>query len=90
MPELALGLAFFLVGAIGYPLGLGAVLPGVPESLARALFAVSQLATGVGSAAVFVFTRCVFRPQAGWARLDRARRGRSCSPCRPRSASRAR
>lgn len=68
VPELALGLAFFLVGAIGYPLGLGAVLPGVPESLARGLFAVSQLATGVGSAAVFVFTRGVFRPQAGWAR----------------------
>jgi hypothetical protein len=67
VPELALGLAFFGVGAIGYPLGLGAVLPGVPEPLARGLFALSQLATGVGSAAVFVFTRGVFRPQEGWA-----------------------
>lgn len=68
VPELALGLAFFLVGAIGYPLGLGAVLPGMPEAPARALFALSQLATGVGSAAVFVFTRSVFRPEERWAR----------------------
>jgi hypothetical protein len=68
VPELALGLAFFLVGALGYPLGLGAVLPGLPEALARTLFALSQVATGVGSAAVFVFTRAVFRPEAGWAR----------------------
>jgi hypothetical protein len=67
VPELALGLAFFLVGAIGYPLGLGAVLPGMPEGPARALFAISQLATGVGSAAVFVFTRGVFRPEERWA-----------------------
>jgi len=67
VPELALGLAFFMVGAIGYPLGLGAVLPGMPTAPARALFAISQLATGVGSAAVFVFTRGVFRPEARWA-----------------------
>ena len=67
VPELALGLAFFLVGAIGFPLGLAAVLPGLSEPVARGFFGVSQLATGVGSAAVFVFTRSVFRPQAGWA-----------------------
>jgi hypothetical protein len=68
MPELALGLAFFLVGALGYPLGLAAVVPGVPAAAARACFALSQLATGVGSAAVFVFTWTVFRPDAAWAR----------------------
>ncbi len=68
VPELALGLAFFLVGALGYPLGLLSVAPGLPEPAARALFALSQLATGVGSAAVFVFTRGVFRPDAAWAR----------------------
>ena len=67
VPELALGLAFFLVGAIGYPFGLAAVVPGMPEAPARALFAISQLATGVGSAAVFVFTRGVFRPEERWA-----------------------
>lgn len=68
VPELALGVAFFAVGAVGYPLGLVAVAPGLPEGLARPLFAFSQLATGVGSAAVFVFTQSVFRPDAGWAR----------------------
>jgi hypothetical protein len=67
VPELALGLAFFLVGALGYPLGLAAVLPGTSETATRACFGVSQLATGVGSAAVFVFTRATFRPDAAWA-----------------------
>jgi hypothetical protein len=67
VPELALGLAFVLVGGIGYPIGLVSVLPGLPEPVARALFLLAQLATGVGSAAVFVFTRQVFRPEAGWA-----------------------
>jgi hypothetical protein len=67
VPELALGLAFFLVGAIGYPLGLLAAAPVLPEPAARMLFAVATLATGVGSAAVFVFTRSVFRPDAAWA-----------------------
>jgi hypothetical protein len=67
VPELALGLAFFLVGAVGHPLGLLAVLPGLSEPLSRALFALSQLSVGVGSAAVFVFTRAVFRPEERWA-----------------------
>ena len=68
LPELALGLAFFLVGAVGYPVGLLSILPGLPEPLARGLFALANLGTGVGSAAVFVFTRSVFRPEARWAR----------------------
>lgn len=68
LPELALGLAFFLVGALGYPLGLLSIWPGLPEPLARALFALANLATGVGSAAVFVFTCSVFRPEARWAK----------------------
>jgi hypothetical protein len=68
VPELALGVAFLGVGAIGYPIGLLSVLPGMPELVARPLFALSNLVTGVGSAAVFVFTRSVFRPDAGWAR----------------------
>ena len=68
VPELALGVAFFGVGAIGYPIGLLSVLPGMPELVARPLFAFSNLVTGVGSAAVFVFTCSVFRPDAGWAR----------------------
>jgi len=67
VPELALGLAFFLVGALGYPLGLLSILPALPEPLARCSFALANLATGVGSAAVFVFTRSVFRPDARWA-----------------------
>jgi hypothetical protein len=67
VPELALGLAFFLVGAVGHPLGLLAVVPGLPAPVARTLFAVSQLVVGVGSAAVFVFTRAVFRPEERWA-----------------------
>jgi hypothetical protein len=68
LPELALGLAFLLVGALGYPLGLASIWPGLPAPLARASFALANLATGVGSAAVFVFTCAVFRPDAGWAR----------------------
>ena len=68
VPELALGVAFFGVGAVGYPLGLVAVLPGLPELAARPLFALSQITTGVGSAAVFVFTQSVFRPESRWAR----------------------
>lgn len=68
VPELALGVAFFGVGAVGYPLGLLALLPGLPEGISRPLFALSQIATGVGSAAVFVFTQSVFRPDARWAR----------------------
>jgi hypothetical protein len=67
LPELALGLAFFAVGAVGYPVGLLAILPSMPELPARALFTLANLATGVGSAAVFVFTRSVFRPEARWA-----------------------
>jgi hypothetical protein len=67
VPELALGVAFFAVGAIGYPIGLLAILPGTPELPARALFALANLATGLGSAAVFVFTRSVFRPDSRWA-----------------------
>jgi hypothetical protein len=67
VPELALGLAYVLVGAIGFPLGVVALLPGLSESTARALFGVSQISTGVGSAAVYVFTRAVFRPDARWA-----------------------
>jgi len=68
LPELALGLAFLLVGALGYPLGLVSIWPGLPEPVARASFALANLATGVGSAAVFVFTCAVFRPDARWAR----------------------
>jgi hypothetical protein len=68
VPELALGVGFLGVGAVGYPLGLLAVMPGLAEPLARSLFALSQLMTGVGSAAIFVFTQSVFRPEARWAR----------------------
>jgi hypothetical protein len=68
LPELALGLAFFLVGALGYPLGLLSIWPALPDPLARGLFAIANLATGVGSAAVFVFTWSVFRPEARWAK----------------------
>jgi hypothetical protein len=67
VPELALGVAFVGVGAIGYPIGLLSVLPGMPELAARPLFAASQLATAIGSAAVFEFTRSVFRPDSRWA-----------------------
>lgn len=42
-------------------------MPGLPELPARVGFALANLATGVGSAAVFVFTRSVFRPEARWA-----------------------
>ena len=68
LPELALGTAFLLVGALGYPLGLLSIWPGLPEPLARGGFALANLATAAGSAAVFVFTRSVFRPVEGWAR----------------------
>ena len=68
LPELALGLAFFLVGAVGYPLRLLSIWPELPVPLARGCFALADLATGLGSAAVFVFTWSVFRRDAQWAR----------------------
>jgi hypothetical protein len=67
-PELALGLAYVTVGALGYPLGLASAAAGLPENAARACFALSHLFTGLGSAAVYVFTCSVFRPDARWAR----------------------
>ena len=84
--ELALGVALLRVGAIGYPIGLLSVLR---HARARrpALFALSHLVTGVGSAAVFVFTRSVFRPDAGWRGLVRLPPSRSRSRpvrCGPR------
>ncbi len=69
LPEFAVGLGFVCVGLIGYPLGLMAQSPDVPLGLAKLGFAGGNLATAIGSIAIFVFTWRVFRPVEVWARV---------------------
>jgi hypothetical protein len=67
LPERALGIGFTLVAGLGYPLTLVAMVPALPEGVAHAAFVAAMMATSVGSAAIFVFTRTAFRPEARWA-----------------------
>ncbi len=69
IPELSVGSALILVVFVGYPLSLAAVEPATDPAVARLLFAVSTMATAIGSTLIFVFTRAVFRPDAAWARV---------------------
>ncbi len=69
LPEFTVGLGFFLVALVGYPLGLAALAPGVDPAAARLAFAVGTVAVSVGSASIFVFTWRVFQPDQLWARL---------------------
>lgn len=69
LPEFTVGLGFFLVALVGYPLGLVAVAPGVDPAAARWAFAASTVAVSVGSSSIFVFTWRVFQPGHAWARM---------------------
>lgn len=67
LPELTVGLGFFFVALIGYPLALVAISPSVEGATAGVCFAVGTVATTIGSISIFVFTWRVFRPDATWA-----------------------
>jgi hypothetical protein len=67
-PELCIGLALLLMGGLGYPLIMTArmaVRLGDPARVG--LMAVAVVLMGVGTFAVGVFNRRVFRPTEGWA-----------------------
>jgi hypothetical protein len=68
LPELSVGLGFFFVALIGYPLSVVGVLPEVPLPVARVAFCVGMAAVSIGSVSIYVFTWRVFRPDEGWAR----------------------
>jgi len=67
LPEFTVGLGFFLVALVGYPLGLIALAPQAPVQWAPTAHALAHAATGVGSISIFVFTWRVFRPEERWA-----------------------
>lgn len=70
LPELAIGLAFLLGGALGYvPVVVTSVVVSLPTQLSTAVFAAGILALNVGAGALWVFTWQVFRPGDPWARL---------------------
>lgn len=68
LPEAAFGLAFVLLGGVGYPLSIAARSGAVasPE-LAGTLLAAGLLAQNAGCAALYVFLWRVFRSRETWA-----------------------
>lgn len=69
LPELAVGLALFLMGGFGWPLSVAAQqITALPDAARIGLALLSVLLMSVGMLALAVFTWRVFRPQAGWAR----------------------
>jgi hypothetical protein len=69
LPEAALGIAFLLLGAIGYPMTTAArrgVLPG--DEANAALMGLGLLVQDVACLGVYVMTAHTFRAGAGWAR----------------------
>jgi hypothetical protein len=67
IPELMLGAMLVLSVGLGYPLMIAA--DRVEGTAARVLFVVSVALVNGGFAFLFLFTRRVFRPDAGWARV---------------------
>lgn len=67
VPELMLGVMLVLTVGLGYPLMIAA--DRVQGPAARLLFVVSVALVNGGFAFLFLFTRRVFRPDAGWARV---------------------
>lgn len=62
LPELAIGLALFLMGGVGYPLTAAARLASAwPDSLRGGVFALSLLCGLVGMVSVCIFNQRVFR-----------------------------
>jgi hypothetical protein len=64
-PELWLGAMLLLSVGLGYPTRIAADQG--PREWAGELLVISHLAIGAGFCFLFVFTRRVFRPEAGWA-----------------------
>jgi hypothetical protein len=64
-PELWLGTMLLLSVGFGYPARIAADQG--PRVWAGEFMAISHIAIGAGFAFLFVFTRRVFRPEAGWA-----------------------
>lgn len=70
LPELALGIDFWLIGGIGYPLAIASGPLAASSALFAAVVALvaSTTASHVGMLFHGIFTRAVFRPQERWAR----------------------
>jgi hypothetical protein len=69
LPELAVGLALFLMGGLAYPMiAVARFATPLPEGPRIALAGLALLLNGVGTVAVGVFNWRVFRPSEPWAR----------------------
>jgi len=69
LPELAIGLALFLMGGIGYPLtAIARLATPLPELARGGVFALAMLCGLVGMLGVCVFNQRVFRPGQPFAR----------------------
>ena len=63
LPELAIGLALFLMGGIGYPLtAVARLATPLPDSVRTGFFALSLLCALVGTLSAALFNQRVFRP----------------------------
>lgn len=68
LPEFAIGLALFLMGGLGYPLvSVARLAHGMPEGARTSLFLAAILFNFIGTGAICVFNRRVFRPRDAWA-----------------------
>jgi hypothetical protein len=82
LPELAVGLALFLMGGFGWPLMVAAQrATSLPDGLRVALAAASTLLMAVGETSLAVFTWRVFRPAARAARAAVAAIGAGFVAC---------
>jgi hypothetical protein len=62
-PELAMGLALFLMGGIGYPLtALARLATPLPDAIRTGFFALALLCALVGTLSAAIFNQRVFRP----------------------------
>lgn len=69
LPELAVGLALFLMGGFGWPLIVVAQqATALPDWARSGLALLSTILMSVGETSLALFTWRVFRPEAGWAR----------------------
>ncbi len=69
LPELTVGLAFFLMGGFAWPmLATAQQATALPDAVRTGLAATSTLLMAVGQTSLAIFTWRVFRPEAGWAR----------------------
>jgi hypothetical protein len=69
LPEWAMGIVLFVSGGLGYSLLFIRSLAFLPGELKELTFAAGLVALSVGSAALYLFTWRVFRPDSVWALL---------------------